>query len=371
MAELLAAEEAERAPRNKRKSKKKRGGRGGAQAADDVALAAAPAAAAVLAPALAAGAGAGSIAGVHPDEACEVCGSTGDAAHMLLCDGAACGAGYHMQCIGMAPADVPAGDWLCCVCEAAAAAAEAGDAAASTPRATAPGGVTIRCDVRASPAVCRTHARADALPSRAQRRSAQRCCQCPNLALRSAACLLTAATRSWPPRRDTAARMADAVEDACERLAQARECEDVSAVVGVMRAHLAVARVQDEGCCVLDTLYRCNTLSERNTAAAESVIAAVLAALRAHPADAEVQATGFSALAVVTHVGDAHVRSCAVAAGALAVVLDGMREHVAVARVQDTGCCVLSNIARRIDQAAVTAAIAAVVTAMRTHLGDA
>jgi hypothetical protein len=54
------------------------------------------------------------------DEACEVCNSTQDDEHMLLCgddDGTGCGKGYHIYCLTPRLKKIPEGDWLCLECK--------------------------------------------------------------------------------------------------------------------------------------------------------------------------------------------------------------------------------------------------------------
>jgi hypothetical protein len=51
--------------------------------------------------------------------ACQACHARSGAASMLLCDG--CDRGYHMRCLVPALRGVPAGDWFCPGCAAAAA----------------------------------------------------------------------------------------------------------------------------------------------------------------------------------------------------------------------------------------------------------
>jgi len=49
------------------------------------------------------------------DTACELCGSAGDSATLLLCDSEGCGAAFHTGCLAVPLHDdkIPEGDWFC------------------------------------------------------------------------------------------------------------------------------------------------------------------------------------------------------------------------------------------------------------------
>ena len=51
---------------------------------------------------------------VNMSQACETCGSSDNAADMLLCDG--CNKGYHLKCLRPKMEAIPDGDWYCGEC---------------------------------------------------------------------------------------------------------------------------------------------------------------------------------------------------------------------------------------------------------------
>jgi hypothetical protein len=93
--------------------------------------------------------------------------------------------------------------------------------------------------------------------------------------------------------------MASAAEDACARLQQACARGDFAAVVAILHAHSADARVQAEGCAVLADMTLRTAESEVAAAAAGAIEAAV-AALKTHVADARVAGEGCRALGNMT-----------------------------------------------------------------------
>ena len=49
------------------------------------------------------------------EEPCMLCGTVGDEALLLLCDG--CDQGYHTYCLSPPIIGIPEGEWLCEICE--------------------------------------------------------------------------------------------------------------------------------------------------------------------------------------------------------------------------------------------------------------
>jgi hypothetical protein len=162
-----------------------------------------------------------------------------------------------------------------------------------------------------------------------------------------------------------------ASEDAFARLKQARERGDFAAVVAVLDAHSADARVQEISCTVLADMTLPSAESEVEAAAA-GAIEAVVAALKAHVADARFAEEACRAVGNVTSSETARVQ--AAAAGAIEAVVEVLRMHPGNAHVQEMGCCTLARLlhgetGRRI-RAGAAGAVEAVMAALRAHAAN-
>jgi hypothetical protein len=166
---------------------------------------------------------------------------------------------------------------------------------------------------------------------------------------------------------------ASAAEDACARLMDACDHGDYAAVVAILHAHSADARMQAAGCRVLAGMTDTTAESEVEAAAA-GAIEAVVAALKKHVAVARVAIEGCRALANVAHSETTGNSVQAAAAGAIEAVVAVLRLHPGDARVQALGCVSLAVLIRdetgRI-RAGTAGAVEAVLAALLAHAADA
>ena len=154
-------------------------------------------------------------------------------------------------------------------------------------------------------------------------------------------------------------KLAPAAEIVTGEIECAADAGALEAIVAGLRAHEAVARVQQHG---FDALYNivCGGDDGVDARAQRAVYAgaleAIVAGLRAHEAVADVQEHGFDALYSIVCGEDDGAdarRQRAAGAGALEAIVAGLRAHEAVADVQQNGrrtllCIVSGDGARRL-----------------------
>jgi hypothetical protein len=138
--------------------------------------------------------------------------------------------------------------------------------------------------------------------------------------------------------------------------AQAVAAGLLDAVLAALRAHLAVAAVQERGCLALRAAFRGDVDSIKQLAVDAGAFSSALAALRTHPADATVQACACKVIMRLTFSPGGRGRIAP--PEAVELVLAALHAHADAAAVQDAACCALSNLAVN-SAVASTAAVAA------------
>jgi hypothetical protein len=148
----------------------------------------------------------------------------------------------------------------------------------------------------------------------------------------------------------------------------AKQC--VAAVVASMRAKLADARAQADGCESLRKLAE--SYANKKLIASAGGIKAVLAGMRSHSTSEAVQEHGCHALASLSEIDDN--RSLIEFDGGIEAVVAAMRARADDVAVFESGCAVLWDMSNRGDWTckaiALAGGIEAIVVGMRTHAAN-
>ena len=144
------------------------------------------------------------------------------------------------------------------------------------------------------------------------------------------------------------------------------ELGHIEIILEAMKMRLTIAKVQEQGCCILGKLSLSTETREKIGSAGGGEV--ILKAMKAHPTNADVQEHGCRALGNLACNDDGKVKI--IGAGGIEVILEAMKTHPTIAKVQAHCCRTLGNLACNDDgkvKMIGTGTIEVILEAMKTH----
>ena len=123
------------------------------------------------------------------------------------------------------------------------------------------------------------------------------------------------------------------------------ELGHIEIILEAMKMRLTIAKVQEQGCCILGKLSLSTETREKIGSAGGGEV--ILKAMKAHPTNADVQEHGCRALGNLACNDDGKVKI--IGAGGIEVILEAMKTHPTNVEVQGNGCFALGNLANDDD----------------------